>query len=200
MKFSTLRALLDGDIENAIVSATPGGIEAQEARGQKQFVRSETLPRKFNYGNRQQFEQMGLVFGEFADDLFINVTLPPGWKKQATSHSMWSHLTDELGRERASIFYKAAFYDRDAFININRRFTYKTQPVGGYDSDGYRKGRETHPFECVVTDCDTVIWTSEPVSPSAQLEWFRIDDVLRPMGKAWLDKNYPDWENPIAYW
>ena len=35
---AAIRALAEGDIENFFVAATPGGIEAQEARGQRAFV------------------------------------------------------------------------------------------------------------------------------------------------------------------
>ena len=101
---------------------------------------------------------MGIVFGKEVDDLFVEVTLPAGWKKEATDHSMWSKLVDDKGRERASIFYKAAFYDRDAHINITQRFHCMTQPVGGYGQDTPR----THE-ESVVTDCGGIIWKSDPI-------------------------------------
>ena len=44
--------------------------------------------------------------------------MPNGWKKQATDHSMWSELIDDKGKVRATIFYKAAFYDQRAFLNL----------------------------------------------------------------------------------
>lgn len=44
----------------------------------------------------------------------LNVELPDGWKKVGTNHDMHSDLVDETGKVRASIFYKAAFYDRRA--------------------------------------------------------------------------------------
>lgn len=95
-------------------------IMRQEKRGQEKLVNSEVLPKRINgRGTRADLEKMGIVFGKEADDLFIYVTLPKGWKKEGTEHSsMWSLLLDETGKERASIFYKAAFYDRDAFLNI----------------------------------------------------------------------------------
>ena len=31
---------------------------------------------------------------------------------------MWSSVVDELGRERAAVFYKAAFYDRRAHMTL----------------------------------------------------------------------------------
>ncbi len=110
-----LMALLNGDDENAMVAATPGGIEAQEARGQQQFVNTSTLPIEVRNGT---YEAHGITVGEPVDDLFVSVTLPDGWKKVPTSHSMWSDLIDEQGRVRASIFYKAAFYDRSAFASL----------------------------------------------------------------------------------
>ena len=57
-------------------------IEKSEKRGQDMFVNSETLPKRINIGKKEQFEKMGNVFGEDADNLFIYVILPDGWKKQ----------------------------------------------------------------------------------------------------------------------
>lgn len=111
-------ATLAGDFENAMIAATPEGIEAQEAQGQKDFVANNTLPIQCNFCTRKQLEEMGIVFGEPVDDLFVEVQLPEGWKKVPTGHSMWSDLVDAEGNKRASIFYKAAFYDRDAFIGL----------------------------------------------------------------------------------
>lgn len=37
---------------------------------------------------------------------------------------MWSYLVDELGRRRGAIFYKAAFYDRDAFMRLESHYGY----------------------------------------------------------------------------
>lgn len=111
--------------------ATEGlDIKAQEQRGQRRLVNSDVLPRKCNDTFRGQLEQMSIVFGEDFDDLFVNVELPEGWSKISTDHAMWSKLVDDRGRERASIFYKAAFYDRDAHINITRRFSARWSPWG----------------------------------------------------------------------
>lgn len=197
INLAALGALLGGDLENAMVAMMPGGIEAQEALGQRVFVASETLPIKCNFCKRSELEEMGIVFGEPVDDLFVEVQLPEGWKKIPTGHSMWSELVDDKGRKRASIFYKAAFYDHDAFIGTSRRFGYQVQPEGGWDSDF---DREMSPRICVVTDCDEVIWRSKPLAPSEDVEWFRLDEHLAPLGKAWLDEHYPDWENTLAYW
>lgn len=110
-------------------------IVAQEARGQQEVVNSDQLPTKGLLGaERHLYEAMGIKIltpGPGAehtlpdaktDTLFTMVELPKGWKKVATNHSMWNNLVDEKGRIRATFFYKAAFYDREAFIRPCRRF------------------------------------------------------------------------------
>lgn len=210
MKPSTLAALLAGDLENAIISETPSGIEAQGARGQKDFVADETLPIKCNFCKRGELEEMGIVFGDPVDDLFVEVQLPEGWEKVPTSHSMWSELVDEKGRKRASIFYKAAFYDRDAFIGTTLRFSRSVDPVCGWGEPDYKK----HEWHCVVTDCGEVVWASdkrvepEPEYPRpfteehrlAWLAWSDRKDALSKLGDGWLASHYPDWQDPSAYW
>lgn len=196
---AAVAALARGDLDNAIVAMTPGGIEAQEAAGQAEFVANSTLPKKCLYCQREQFEQMGIVYGEDADDLFVNVQLPEGWRKERTSHSMWSKLLDDKGRERASIFYKAAFYDRGAHIGIKRRYTYSDLPVGGYDNPDF--DQQTTPRVGVVEDRDTIIWQSEPFDfVAAGVEWFNAGESVLLQAKAWLEKHYPDWQDPLAYW
>lgn len=115
INIAALTALLRGETENFITAATPGGILAQEAQGQRDFVASETLPIDCP---RAELEALGFVFGEPVDDLFVVVQFPTGWQKVATEHSMWSDLFDGEGKLRASIFYKAAFYDRRAFMRM----------------------------------------------------------------------------------
>lgn len=109
------QALQKGDVVNAFIAATPGGIEAQEARGQSDLVASANLPKQ---GPWIDLAVMGITRGKDIDDLFCEATLPAGWKKVPTDHSMWSDLVDETGKKRAAIFYKAAFYDRRAHLEI----------------------------------------------------------------------------------
>jgi hypothetical protein len=95
-------------------------IETSEKAGQADLVNTEKLPRSASggpLGGWDLLKEWGVQVLEEVDDLFYAVTLPTGWSKQATGHSMHSDLCDEKGRKRASIFYKAAFYDRDANIS-----------------------------------------------------------------------------------
>lgn len=91
-------------------------ITGMEAQGQRQLVESEQLP--IDTGGDEMYEALGFTFGDATDELFRFATMPAGWSKHATDHAMWSKITDERGRERASVFYKAAFYDRRAFMRL----------------------------------------------------------------------------------
>jgi hypothetical protein len=101
-----------------------GEIEAMESRGQRQLVESTDLPTKSS--GDEEFIALGFTFGapHPHDPLFRPATLPAGWKKQAKEHAMGSAVVDEHGRERVSIFYKAAFYDRRADMHLVRVFGY----------------------------------------------------------------------------
>jgi hypothetical protein len=118
---AALLAALSGDVSNAEVASTPGGIEAQEAAGQAMLCASAQLPKKMLGCTRESLEALGFKFGADVDELFVTCTLPAGWKKKATDHSMHSDLVDEQGRTRAGIFYKAAFYDRRADMMWNEQ-------------------------------------------------------------------------------
>lgn len=93
-------------------------VERQEAQGQRELVTDDTLPVDMNQECKSKLEDAGVVFGDTVagDRLFRLCKLPAGWKKVATDHSMWSDLVDDQGVKRASIFYKAAFYDRRASL------------------------------------------------------------------------------------
>lgn len=115
---AALRAIFAGEAENFKAAATPGGIEAQEAAGQRALCASSRLPREMN-PNREAYEALGFVIVKPSDDdLFFDVTLPEGWKYESTDHSMWSKIVDETGAERVSVFYKAAFYDQRASCSL----------------------------------------------------------------------------------
>jgi hypothetical protein len=109
--------------ENPLVGllnyATPEGIVASERRGQQQLLQSEELPVNTR-GQDAAFLALGFTFGEpvNGDTLFRPATLPDGWRREGSSHAMWSYLVDARGVQRVAIFYKAAFYDRAAHMNL----------------------------------------------------------------------------------
>lgn len=180
-------------LADAMSMGADKAIENQEAQGQKSFVHSETLPVKM--GSEQTIKILesagvkflGVVEG---DPLFRYVELPKGWKKAPTSHSMWSDLLDEKGRSRASIFYKAAFYDRDAHLSLNRRYS------AAFDYNRFTKEKVG---VANVMDCGKVIHTTEPIPANNKERWDVSDEALK-LATEWLNKNYPEWKNPGAYW
>lgn len=106
-------------LADMMIQGTSRSIEAMEAEGQRALVTSDVLPVEMRPG-RKEFEALGFVFGEAVNDdpLFLHATLPEGWTRKPSDHSMWSYLVDELGQERVAIFYKAAFYDRHANMSL----------------------------------------------------------------------------------
>lgn len=106
--------------ERVITDAFPDSIYASEARGQRELVMSTQLP-VVCHGQKEELVRAGVIFGEPCEDdsLFCEATLPDGWTKRPTDHSMWSELVDGDGKVRARIFYKAAFYDRVAHMRVS---------------------------------------------------------------------------------
>ncbi len=102
-----------------------GYIQGMEAAGQRQLVGSTSLPTKANGGD-EAYEKLGFTFGkpDPCDPLFRPATLPEGWHKEGSDHAMWSYVVDQLGRRRVAVFYKAAFYDRDAFMRLETVYGY----------------------------------------------------------------------------
>lgn len=181
----------DPNMRHWVLSGNPAAIENQEREGQKQLVNSDVLPSGSEKGAIEVLTKAGVKFGPLVpdDSLFQFVELPNGWKKVPTAHDMWSHLLDEKGRKRASIFYKAAFYDRRAGLNIERRYSF------AFD---YQKKESEGICLANVYDCGVVIYTTEPVKVVGK-SW-ESAELTEKSAKTWLDANFPDWENPSAYW
>ena len=182
-----LSALAVGDIENFLAASTEGGIEAQEAAGQADFVQSQSLPAECPQAD---LEALGFVFGVAVDDLFVSVTFPDGWQVKPTDHAMWNDLIDEQGRKRGGIFYKAAFYDRSAHMRLNRRF----QVSRNYDlTDGE--------VQVQVIDGEKVIFSTRIASAEKHSKAFwALEEILMQEAQVYLTKHYPDHNNCNAYW
>lgn len=182
-----------GFLMGAMGQGTSEMIENQEADGQSSFVSSTTLPTKIMTDKgRKILNKAGVQFGDNVegDEMFQYVELPEGWEKKPTDHSMWSKLVDDKGRERASIFYKAAFYDRSAHMSLSRRYNYHQ------DYDRCDKGE----FVAIITDCGEPIHETEPLILTEGQKGYELSDDVRKLAGEWLDTHYPKWQNPAAYW
>lgn len=133
----------DMDMLLLLADAMGGGgsnaaIQRQEKQAQTEFVNSTVIPTKLNSGTEEDLTALGFKLGEqvTGDRLFRHAELPDGWKREGSDHDMWSYIVDGLGRRRCSVFFKGAFYDRDAFLSIDTVYGYighclheKTKPV-----------------------------------------------------------------------
>lgn len=187
-----------GFLAESLVMGTEKAITNQEARGQRELAESSSLPSEGS--DHPAWAKMGVIFGEKVegDPLFRQATLPKGWKVKATDHSMWSKLVDEKGRERGSIGYKAAFYDRWALISPERRYIVRSQYEG---DDGRRR------VECFDSATSTVLfaadWEARPdySAPRAEVDaYFAKSDANLKACADWLAEKFPEHNDPAAYW
>lgn len=197
-------------LAEALLSNTSDTIERMEKRGQEEFVRSDVLPvRTGNYRDEKVDDgtllALGFVLGPTVSDdpIFRYAKLPPGWVKVGTDHDMWSAIVDQRGRERISIFYKAAFYDRNAHFLVNRYYHAREDFVDVQDSDAgtYGKvldhaGKEIHRTE-VATRATKEAFHAEAVR---NRNFAASCPTAGQRAEAWLDENRPRWRDPLAYW
>ena len=112
---------------------------------------------------------------------------------------MWNELIDNKGRKRASFFYKAAFYDRDAFINFNTRFHVSVDHVADPESD-YDVWKASD-YQGTVKDGDVVICSTKCVPATGSYDG--DDKVKKPLWEElenFMKEHWPDYENTDAYW
>jgi hypothetical protein len=186
-----------------------GGIEVL---GQMDLVNSDLLPTqigrhysRFNGQEKAILESWGFQFSKpSADDpIFGRAKLPDGWKLVATNHPMLSTLVDEFDRTRVEVFYEVAYYDRIAYMRITNRIAWQHDYEIGdrcvirVIADRKASGGETTLFEI-----------SEPLPYPRKVditrEQFRLNygflKVIKNHIRNWLGENYPDYQNPCAYW
>lgn len=191
MNPAAIVALANGDLENFLVAATPGGIERQEAAGQAALVNSTNMPKEM-YPSRESFEKVGFTFGEDADDIFVSASLPTGWTRQAAEHAMHSKILDEQGRHRVQVFYKAAFYDLRADATLLPRFYTRSIFPGSLGGGNIERGAVVS----AVFDEETEIYRTPPCEVRDHTaRKLRMEDA-----SAWLTERYPEFEDPTAYW
>lgn len=176
-----------------LMAGTPRAIEASEKRGQGELVRSSNMPlelhaSKWGEDGKAEFEAVGFTFGKKIDDVFQEATLPKGWRREASDHSMHSNILDEKGRKRVSVFYKAAFYDRRADAHLTRRFS-----VGNHYEGN----------ECVgaaIMDGDKVIKLVRYDHGKTGRDRCEIEEGIVKALSAEFAAERPDYMSPLAYW
>jgi hypothetical protein len=169
-------------------------IELSERQGQRQLVESEVLPvdiRRLWPGDgdaRALLVSWGFEFGEVVagDEIFQHANLPPGWSKKGTGHAMWSKIVDERGRERCAIFYKAAFYDRSAHLDVTPRYTSSREA-----QDESLPVRWKAPMRGVVKEGDRVLFEGAWRSGTDENEHAGYDQAGKDADE-WFKANLPN--------
>jgi hypothetical protein len=186
--------------KKANCNAVPEEIYFKDVLDSMSYKEREPIVTRNNINyTREQYEKMGIKIVNEYDDLFWNVVLPEGWEIKATSHNMWNDLFDNKGRKRISFFYKAAFYDRDAFINFNTRFTFRVDHIAEYTED-YDVWKMSD-YQGVVKDGDKVIYSTDCVPATGDYNKDdKIKEKLKKELENFLKENYPDYKNIHAYW
>lgn len=181
------------------------GILRQEARGTQELseARGARLPTQGTStpDEIERCKAIGIKLGPVVsgDPLFRQAQLPAGWTT-APSHedSRTTDILDQHGNRRGYVWYKAASYDRAAYLVILTRYW----PEGDYSDQSY--------FCVIVTDRATgkPIWgppapLTRPQGQSSPAVWKAYDKAKNDQlgeARAWLDTNYPAWKSPAAYW
>lgn len=182
-------------------------IEGEERCGGQEMAAADQLPADGFMLSAQRYGAAVVLFNQIftaaggkigdrseGDPLFVDVTLPPGWKKEKTEHPLWTHLLDANGNVRAKIFYKAAFYDRAAHLSpVARFYATTTVPDPAKSCDG-------QPAVPVILDSNhRVLWRGGQVKENPNKSW-EANDQARETAQIMLAKCYPDHENLGAYW
>ena len=189
-------AAVRGDVVNAAAASTPGGIEAQEARGTRASAAEETLP--IDMGKSEEILlKMGFSNFKKEDNLFRRCTFPTGWTKiPHPKDSRTVVILDAQGVARGEYFYKAAYYDRKADGHFYRR----------YQADQLRPASKQYQFEGICVIDRRVPFAERGEDWTGRKILFQKEGVYEDCEKlfeeatAWLVERHPDWADVLAYW
>lgn len=176
------------DVAADLLKQGIAGLEAMEKKGQDEAVATTMLPAKIY--DKEEWEALGFTFGDPdpKDPLWAPATMPKGWSRKGSNNPMWTNLIDARGNCRGQFFYKASFWDRDTLMHGPYR-RYIAAP--DYDRE-IAKDHEA----CTVLDrvTDSVIFRTAIHPYSYEDKWARAE------AEAWLKENFPDHDDPAAYW
>lgn len=200
-------------LRSGVVMGGSNYIEDMEKRGQEQLVKSQQIPTKLSGCTEAQLTDLGFELGEVcaADPMFRMAKLPKGWKRKGGDHAMWSYLIDENGLERASIFYKAAFYDRSAHLVLSTRIRCE-RDYKALDAHGMLRTHITATMpsgqepKILHTITDDVKWKSQKEQSELRVNgkdqeyfnrYYAAQDAHDKLASDWVKANHPD---PKKHW
>lgn len=184
-----IRRLLRGD--PAIVQM----VLASDTQGQRALVSRLHLPRQIDQLHpitwHELCERWDLrIVGNF-DALFFAVEMPKGWRMHPLNeHSMWSILEDELGRERATVFYRANRPRKSATLYVRNRF----------DIYEHYEDPSDNTVRIICARDGQRIFREFGRVPFGGTGFFKEVERVRATARAWFAEEFPGWEDPFAYW
>ena len=158
------------------------------------LIKAIALPVDMGDNDHQILKQYGIKFNGIVegDEMFENVELPEGWSVVETDKPEWFSLDDDEGNSRAVIHYSTSYYKRYAWLRTTRRFAI----VPDYDYEDHNPEVRVR-----VTDYGVTAFTSKEYSydHSSSEQYEAVKDAAHKEALGWLEENYPQWENYLAY-
>lgn len=200
------RPVVDNTTEEDPVERNPYGMPvasavlAQEARGVAQLVGAQQMSKDLATRDKEHLEALGFKIHRPTpgDDLFYDVTLPEGWKKEySREDSRTINFIDPQGRIRIFQWYKGASYDRSAYGALHRRFSVTVRHFEDYTvmqafvcdrKNPKREMRVVHASERMSFDRKD--WSAKE----------EAEETLRKGAVAWAASQGIDIDNPLANW
>jgi len=147
---------------------------------------------------RQPWEAMGIkILGiDPEDDLFTKVELPEGWTigpDPKDEYGKRSLLLDAKGAKRASIFYKAAYYERRASITPLCRYTLEH----GLEDENNWEGSQ---WRYVIDNATGKTLFKAPTRTREEDYAAGRGKEMWDIAEKWLDDHYSEWHHSAAYW
>lgn len=175
------------DAMSRIMSGEKDVLEKMEYEGQSTAVNNTMLAIDMK-PEKEVWEKLGFSFSEISgDDVLCKAKLPTGWCLNSTEHPMWNNIVDNKGNVRASMFYKAAFYDRSAHMNLETRYRLDRDYI---DEDT---------VEVYFGNKNEKLFVAGKYSYSED-DAYEKSEKCYQLAEDFANKNYPDWKNPLAYW
>lgn len=178
----------------------------------KQFVGYHTPPQT----HQVVLEVLGFRFGSPVDAQLISATLPPWWSVRTDEQNVFvTRLYDGQGRERGTIFFKAAFYDYAAHVIWLPRYSCRTWYAARGDLPERQHDLGGEMAVCsVVHDRMTganVYWSvSYPYyreyrtlgeeGYEAYRDYYATRTAAERAAREYLQTTYPRHDDPFAYW
>ena len=177
------------------LSGEPNVLEHMEKEGQQRAVNNTMVAKKM-FPSRKKWEELGFTFTDIpGDNVLCKATLPEGWEMVAIDHSMWNNIIDEQGRVRGSMFYKAAFYDREARMNLNQRYRIIIDYLDDHVTTEVYFG---NPEEKIFVAGQ--IHKADFSSQESIDTYYNELNRLQYLAECFANLNYPDWRDEKAYW